>query len=94
MPADDSAAAKGTLAGERLLALTAVSERRRLIAGAAGTLVLALTPFEIARGATLLGVRVWPAADYTRVAIEHDTQLGFTHFLLSDPLRLVVDIEG
>ncbi|HEU0202133.1 MAG TPA: N-acetylmuramoyl-L-alanine amidase, partial [Burkholderiaceae bacterium] len=47
-----------------------------------------------ARGATLLGVRVWPAADYTRVAIEHDTQLGFTHFLLSDPLRLVVDIEG
>lgn len=65
-------------------------------AGAAGTLVLTLTPFEIARGATLLGVRVWPAADYTRVTLEHDAPLKFSHFLLRDvpPLRLVVDIEG
>lgn len=65
-------------------------------AGAAGTLVLSLTPFEIARGATLLGVRVWPAADYTRVTLEHDAPLKFSHFLLRDvpPLRLVVDIEG
>ena len=36
---------------------------------AGGTLVLALTPVQIARGATLLGVRVWPARDYTRVAL-------------------------
>jgi N-acetylmuramoyl-L-alanine amidase len=72
-------------------------QRRRMIrAGAAGTLVLSLTPFEIARGATLLGVRVWPAADYTRVTLEHDAPLKFNHFLLRDtpPLRLVVDIEG
>ncbi len=65
-------------------------------AGAAGTLVVSLGPFEIARGATLLGVRVWPAADYTRVTLEHDAPLKFSHFLLRDapPLRLVVDIEG
>lgn len=65
-------------------------------AGAAGTLALTLTPFEIVRGATLLGVRVWPAADYTRVTLEHDAPLKFSHFLLRDvpPLRLVVDIEG
>ncbi|MEW5881884.1 MAG: N-acetylmuramoyl-L-alanine amidase [Pseudomonadota bacterium] len=72
-------------------------QRRRMIrAGAAGTLVLSLAPFEIARGATLLGVRVWPAADYTRVTLEHDAPLKFSHFLLRDapPLRLVVDIEG
>lgn len=73
--------------------------RRRLMqagCGAAGTLVLALTPLQIARGATLLGVRVWPAADYTRVTLEHDAPLKFSHFLLRDapPLRLVVDIEG
>jgi len=63
--------------------------------GAAGTLVLALTP-HIARGATLLAVRIWPAPEYTRVTIEHDTPLRFNHFLLRDakPLRLVVDIEG
>jgi len=71
------------------------SARRRLIQGAAGTLVLALTP-HVARGATLLAVRVWPAPEYTRVTIEHDTPLRFNHFLLRDakPLRLVVDIEG
>lgn len=64
-------------------------------AGAAGTLVLTLTPLQIARGATLLGVRVWPAADYTRVTLEHDAPLKFSHFLLREPpLRLVVDIEG
>jgi N-acetylmuramoyl-L-alanine amidase len=57
-------------------------------------LVLALTSVQIARGATLLGVRVWPAADYTRVAIEHDSALTFSHFLVRDPLRLVVDVEG
>ena len=71
------------------------SARRRLIQGAAGTVVLALTP-HIARGATLLAVRIWPAPEYTRVTIEHDAPLRFTHFLLRDakPLRLVVDIEG
>ena len=58
--------------------------------------MLALTPVHIARGATLLGVRVWPARDYTRVAIEHDAPLKFTHFVIRDtpPLRMVVDIEG
>jgi len=40
-------------------------------------------------------VRVWPAADYTRVTLEHDAPLKFTHFIVSDPpLRLVVDIDG
>lgn len=50
----------------------------------------------LAWGATLLAVRVWPAAEYTRVAIEHDTPLRFHSFLLRDrsPQRLVVDIRG
>ncbi|HTN49143.1 MAG TPA: N-acetylmuramoyl-L-alanine amidase [Burkholderiaceae bacterium] len=63
---------------------------------AGGSLVLALTPLHIARGATLLGVRVWPARDYTRVALEHDEPLKFTQFMIREtpPLRLVVDIEG
>ena len=73
------------------------SERRRFIAVGAGTLVLALTHHEIAFGATLLAVRVWPAEDYTRVTLEHDGPLAFTHFMVRDPahpLRLVVEIDG
>jgi N-acetylmuramoyl-L-alanine amidase len=73
-----------------------VASRRRLIEGAAGTLVLALGPWQIARGAALLGVRVWPAPAYTRVTLEHDAPLKFTQFMVRDtpPLRLVVEIEG
>jgi N-acetylmuramoyl-L-alanine amidase len=68
-------------------------QRRRLIQGA-GALVLSLGSMQIARGATLVGVRVWPAADYTRLTLEHDAPLTFNHFIVRDPLRLVVDIEG
>ena len=71
-------------------------DRRGLIKAAGGTLVLALTSVQLARGATLLGVRVWPARDYTRVALEHDEPLKFSHFVIRDtpPLRMVVDVEG
>jgi len=46
------------------------------------------------RAAGIVAVRVWPAADYTRVTIEHSTPLKYTHFLVKDPDRLVVDLEG
>jgi N-acetylmuramoyl-L-alanine amidase len=39
-------------------------------------------------------VRIWPAADYTRVTLEHDAPLKYTHFTVENPDRLVVDIEG
>jgi len=42
----------------------------------------------------VLAVRVWPAADYTRVTLECDAPLKFNHFLVDSPDRLVVDIEG
>ena len=73
-----------------------IGSRRRVLAGAAGTLVLSLSPLQIARGANLLDVRLWPAADYTRLTLEHDAPLKFTHFMVREtpPLRLVVEIEG
>jgi len=37
---------------------------------------------------------VWPAALYTRVTIESDTALTVSHQRLSQPERLVIDIEG
>jgi len=42
----------------------------------------------------VLGVRVWPARDYTRVTLEYDRSLKFTQLLVKDPMRLVVDLEG
>ncbi|MFN8961354.1 MAG: N-acetylmuramoyl-L-alanine amidase [Betaproteobacteria bacterium] len=66
--------------------------RRRLIGS--GALVLSLGVPQIARGASLLGVRVWPAAEYTRVTLEHDVPLRFSHFALDNPARLVIDVDG
>jgi N-acetylmuramoyl-L-alanine amidase len=59
-----------------------------------GSLVLVLGAREIAWGATIVAVRVWPAADYTRVTIESDAALSARHFLTGAPERLVIDVDG
>ena len=49
---------------------------------------------ESARALELVAVRIWPAEDYTRVAIEHDTsRIRYETFKLTRPDRLVVDIQ-
>jgi N-acetylmuramoyl-L-alanine amidase len=60
----------------------------------AGSLVLSLGLHELARGASILAVRVWPAKDYTRVTIESDNALSTQTQFVSNPPRLAVDIEG
>jgi N-acetylmuramoyl-L-alanine amidase len=59
-----------------------------------GSLVLLLGAADIAWGATILGVRVWPAQDYTRVTIESDGLLVANSFFVASPPRLAVDLEG
>ena len=59
-----------------------------------GSLVLLLGRAQLARGATILAVRVWPASDYTRVTIESDTALVTKYTFVAQPPRLAVDIEG
>lgn len=59
-----------------------------------GLLVLLLGRAQIAQGATILAVRVWPAPDYTRVTIESDTPLVTRQTFVANPPRLAVDIEG
>lgn len=44
--------------------------------------------------ARVVGVRVWPARDYTRVTIESDVALQVTPVYVADPPRLAVDIRG
>lgn len=67
--------------------------RRKLLRDA-GALVLLLGARELAFGATILAVRVWPAAEYTRVTIESDTALAASHFVIGDPQRVVIDVDG
>ena len=66
--------------------------RRDLLQG--GTLVLLLGAHQIARGASIVAVRIWPAPDYSRVTIESDGQLRVQQRVLTSPPRLAVDIEG
>ena len=70
--------------------------RRDVLKFAAAGLTLLVT--RVGAGATatssILAVRVWPARDYTRVTLEHDQAIRYTHMLVKDPDRLVLDLEG
>jgi N-acetylmuramoyl-L-alanine amidase len=68
--------------------------RQALAFGAQGTLLFVLGPAQLAWGAQVLAVRVWPAKDYTRVTLESDTALTARHFVMTNPLRLVIDVDG
>ncbi len=68
--------------------------RRRGALQALGGLVLSLGARDIAWGASIIAVRVWPALDYSRITIESDAPLTEKHFLLQDPTRLVIDVDG
>ena len=71
-----------------------VTLARRRFLQRGGALVLLLGTRELAFGASIVAVRVWPADEYTRVTIESDAQLSVQHFVAENPSRLVVDIDG
>ncbi len=74
-------------------ALDATLTRRRLLKFAGASLVLLVSPPGMA-ATSLVAVRVWPAPEYTRITLEGSAQLKFSHLLVKDPERLVVDLEG
>ena len=59
-----------------------------------GSVVLCLGLPQLASGATIITVRVWPAPEYTRVTIESDGALSAKQLFIPNPPRLAVDIEG
>ena len=67
-------------------------QRRRFLQTTSALLLIGGA--DIAWGATILAVRVWPASDYTRVTIESDAALTTTPLFIANPPRLAVDIEG
>ena len=71
--------------------------RREILKLVGASLFLLVSPVgraAVNRAPGILAVRVWPAVDYTRVAIEHSEPLKYTHFTVENPDRLVVDLEG
>ncbi len=81
-----------SLADKLIARLRRARTRRQLLRE--GAVVLLLGATRIARGASIVAVRVWPAQDYTRVTIESDVALVARSQFVPDPPRLAVDIDG
>ncbi|MBH5328509.1 N-acetylmuramoyl-L-alanine amidase [Eikenella sp. S3360] len=69
--------------------------RRTFLTNGAGLLLLGITPIGAAQGTShFVAVRIWPASSYTRATLESSRPLQHKYFLLDNPRRLVVDIQG
>ena len=78
----------------RMVTRTPMPTTRRAALRRMGACALLLGARDLAFGASIVAVRVWPAADYTRITIESDQPLAQQHFLADNPNRLVIDIDG
>ncbi|MFH1814815.1 MAG: N-acetylmuramoyl-L-alanine amidase [Pseudomonadota bacterium] len=74
--------------------LTDGISRRNFLGFSGGALLLSVSPVGQAALSSLVAVRVWPALEYTRITLESRAELKFSHFLVKDPERLVIDLEG
>ncbi|HBT4579491.1 TPA: AMIN domain-containing protein [Klebsiella pneumoniae] len=70
-----------------------VISRRRLLQGASAMWLLSVSQVNLAAVNQVVAVRVWPASSYTRVTVESNRQLKYKQFTLTNPERVVVDIE-
>lgn len=75
-------------------ALPAGVSRRQFIAFAGASLALLVSPTGRAAASELLAVRVWPGTEYTRITLEGASEFTFSHMIVKDPERLVLDLEG
>ena len=73
---------------------TAYRPNRRSLLQAGSLALLLAGKHQIAWGASIMAVRVWPAEDYSRITLESDVPLAAKQTLLDSPPRLAVDIEG
>ncbi|XPE45457.1 AMIN domain-containing protein [Shigella flexneri] len=55
--------------------------------------LLSVSQVGLAATSQVVAVRVWPASSYTRVTVS-PTVLKYKQFALSNPERVVVDLEG
>ncbi|GBU11469.1 N-acetylmuramoyl-L-alanine amidase [Enterobacterales bacterium] len=60
----------------------------------AASWMLSVSRVGFAASSQVVVVRVWPASSYTRLTLESSTPLKYKQFLLTNPHRVVIDIEG
>ncbi|MDC9592624.1 N-acetylmuramoyl-L-alanine amidase AmiC [Xenorhabdus sp. IM139775] len=70
------------------------ASRRYLLKGAAAVLLLSISPIGYAATAKVIAVRIWPASSYTRVTLESNIPLKYRQFSLTNPNRIVIDLQG
>ncbi|MEQ1964298.1 N-acetylmuramoyl-L-alanine amidase AmiC [Xenorhabdus khoisanae] len=70
------------------------SSRRRLLKGAAAVWLLSISPIGQAANSKVIAVRIWPASSYTRVTLESNIPIKYRQFSLSNPNRIVIDLQG
>lgn len=68
--------------------------RRLLIKGIAAVCLLSATRVGFAAQAQMVAVRVWPSSTYTRVTLESNILLSYKQYMLTNPRRLVIDIDN
>ncbi|MGL6019260.1 MAG: N-acetylmuramoyl-L-alanine amidase AmiC [Gibbsiella quercinecans] len=68
--------------------------RRRFLQGVTATWLLSVSRVGLAAVSHIVAVRVWPSSTYTRITLESNIALNYKQFALTNPDRIVVDIEG
>lgn len=67
--------------------------RRGWLKLASASLAMLVSPVGLA-STSLVAVRVWPGSGSTRITLESATEVKFSHMIVKDPERLVLDLEG
>ncbi|MGK3141834.1 N-acetylmuramoyl-L-alanine amidase AmiC [Pantoea sp. C2G6] len=68
--------------------------RRRFLLGTGALLLLSVSRVGMAANSHIVAVRIWPSSTYSRMTLESNVALKYKQFALSNPERLVIDIEG
>ncbi|SSY80872.1 N-acetylmuramoyl-L-alanine amidase [Alysiella crassa] len=68
--------------------------RRQLLGAGAVALTVPSLAYAAASKNQFLAVRIWPAQAYTRITLESSDKINYKHFVLSNPSRVVIDIEN
>ncbi|WP_312828663.1 AMIN domain-containing protein, partial [Pantoea anthophila] len=68
--------------------------RRRFLQGTGALLLLSVSRTGLAAKNHIVAVRIWPSSTYSRMTLESSVELKYKQFALSNPERLVIDIQG